>query len=291
MIIVISLLIFLWYHKYSLSSCFDINEESSILGKGFPVKLYFTKISSPRLFNRYLLSLWKSLKDISCFMYFCIVFLEGMAEMINMFGVSVFISSDLLSYKVPLVFGFLPVSFLFSLMSIFDCHWQPCFFVCTTSYVFVRTISFLIFIYLFTFACAGSLLLHGLFSSCDKQDIFFSYSAWAFHRSGFSCYGAQTLGRVGAIVATARLWSTGSIIVAQGLSCSVACGIFLDQGSNCVSCIGKQILYQWAAREAPHHFLSLDSLLHSFPYSPHQFWLPGADQMVNFFRKPPMPYL
>ena len=51
-------------------------------------------------------------------MYFFIVFLEGMAEMINMFGVALFISSDLLSYKVPLVFGFLPVSFLFSLMSI-----------------------------------------------------------------------------------------------------------------------------------------------------------------------------
>ena len=28
------------------------------------------------------------------------------------------------------------------------------------------------------------------------------------------------------------LWSTGSIVVAHELSCSVACGIFLDQGSN-----------------------------------------------------------
>ena len=28
------------------------------------------------------------------------------------------------------------------------------------------------------------------------------------------------------------LWSTGSIAVARRLICSVACGIFLDQGSN-----------------------------------------------------------
>ena len=29
-----------------------------------------------------------------------------------------------------------------------------------------------------------------------------------------------------------RLWNTGSIVVAHGLSHSVACGIILDQGSN-----------------------------------------------------------
>ena len=28
------------------------------------------------------------------------------------------------------------------------------------------------------------------------------------------------------------LWSTGSVVVAHGLSCSVACGIFLDLGLN-----------------------------------------------------------
>lgn len=91
----------------------------------------------------------------SCFMYFCTVFLEGMAEMINIFGVlSVFISFDLLSYKVRLVFGFLPVSFLFLMQSLIS-NWQPCFFVCTTSYVFACTVSFLILIYLFAFAWAG----------------------------------------------------------------------------------------------------------------------------------------
>ena len=37
------------------------------------------------------------------------------------------------------------------------------------------------------------------------------------------------------IVAAWGLWSTGSVVVAHGLSCSVACGIFPDQGSNLLS--------------------------------------------------------
>ena len=37
---------------------------------------------------------------------------------------------------------------------------------------------------------------------------------------GFSCCGAQALGT----------WA--SVVVAHGLSCSMACGIFLDQRSN-----------------------------------------------------------
>ena len=50
----------------------------------------------------------------------------------------------------------------------------------------------------------------GLLSSCGVQT----------SCSGFSCCGAQALG------------SQASAVVAQGLSCSVGCGIFLDQGSN-----------------------------------------------------------
>ena len=33
-------------------------------------------------------------------------------------------------------------------------------------------------------------------------------------------------------------------------SCSIAYGISLDQGLNLVSCIGRQILYHWATRDA-----------------------------------------
>ena len=34
------------------------------------------------------------------------------------------------------------------------------------------------------------------------------------------------------LVAEHRLWSSGSVVVVQGLSCSKACVIFLDQGLN-----------------------------------------------------------
>ena len=37
---------------------------------------------------------------------------------------------------------------------------------------------------------------------------------------------------MGSVVAVPGVWSTGSIVVSHGLSCSEACGIFLDQGSN-----------------------------------------------------------
>ena len=46
-----------------------------------------------------------------------------------------------------------------------------------------------------------------------------SCRAWASHCSGFSCHGAQALGCAGSVVA-------------HGLSCPAACGIFPDQGSN-----------------------------------------------------------
>ena len=34
----------------------------------------------------------------------------------------------------------------------------------------------------------------------------------------------------------------GSGVAVHGLSCPTACGIFLDQGSNLVPCIGRRIL-------------------------------------------------
>ena len=48
----------------------------------------------------------------------------------------------------------------------------------------------------------------------------------------FSCCGAQALGVQASVVVDPGLWSTGSMAVAHGPSCSKACGIFLDQGSN-----------------------------------------------------------
>ena len=56
---------------------------------------------------------------------------------------------------------------------------------------------FWIFIYLLIFGCAGSSLLHRFFSTCTKQGLRSSCSAWASHFSGFSCCRARALGRMG----------------------------------------------------------------------------------------------
>ena len=42
----------------------------------------------------------------------------------------------------------------------------------------------------------------------------------------------QQLWHTGSVVVACRLQSAGSVVVAHGLSCSTACGIFLDQGLN-----------------------------------------------------------
>ena len=44
--------------------------------------------------------------------------------------------------------------------------------------------------------------------------------------------GLQQLQRMGSVVGAPGLQSTGSIAVVHGLNCSIAYGIFLDQGSN-----------------------------------------------------------
>ena len=46
------------------------------------------------------------------------------------------------------------------------------------------------------------------------------------------------------VVVACGLQSTGSVVVADGLSCSEACGIFLDQGLNLC-------LLQWQADSLP----------------------------------------
>ena len=54
-----------------------------------------------------------------------------------------------------------------------------------------------IYIYIYKciyFGCAGSSLLHGLSSSCIKQELLSSCRAQSSHCSGFSCGKAQALG-------------------------------------------------------------------------------------------------
>ena len=47
-----------------------------------------------------------------------------------------------------------------------------------------------------------------------------------------SCCRAQPLGSRASVVASHGLQSMGSAVTAHGVSSSVACGIFLDRGSN-----------------------------------------------------------
>ena len=48
----------------------------------------------------------------------------------------------------------------------------------------------------------------------------------------FSCCGARAQGTRASVVVARGLWSADSVVMAHGLSCTAACGIFLDQGSN-----------------------------------------------------------
>ena len=84
--------------------------------------------------------------------------------------------------------------------------------------------------------CLGFSLVvvtRGLFSSC---------SVWASNFSGFSCCRAQTLGHV-------DFSSCSSHALEHRLNNCV--GSSRIRGQNYISCIGRQILYHWATREAP----------------------------------------
>ena len=49
---------------------------------------------------------------------------------------------------------------------------------------------------------------------------------------GSRVHGLQQLQYLGSAVMAPGVYSTGLVAVAHGLSCSAACGIFSDQGSN-----------------------------------------------------------
>ena len=81
------------------------------------------------------------------------------------------------------------------------------------------------FLYFFIFGYAKIFVTTQAFSSCDKRGLLSSCSAWDSHWSGFSSCGTQTLGLM------------GSVFVAHRLTCHLARGIFLGQGSNlCLLC-------------------------------------------------------
>ena len=88
----------------------------------------------------------------------------------------------------------------------------------------------------------------GLLPSCSGWSSLWRHlCCWALAR-GHAGFSSRTRGlsRCGSLAVEQR-----SIVMAHMLSCSVACGIFQDQGSKPnVSCISRWILYHWASREA-----------------------------------------
>ena len=125
---------------------------------------------------------------------------------------------------------------------------------------FLQLIFFhLLFIYLLFLAALGHRHCMRAFSSCGEQGlplivvhrlltVVASLVAehglqecrlpWLWHTCsvvvarGLQERGLQQLGHSGSVVVARGLQSAGSVVVAHGLSCSAACGIFLDQGSN-----------------------------------------------------------
>ena len=110
----------------------------------------------------------------------------------------------------------------------------------------------------FFWGCVGSLLLRAGFLQSRRAGATLRCGARASHCGGFSLLRStgskarrlQQLWHLGSVGVACRLQSTGSVVVANGLSCSEACGIFPDQGSNLCPCTGRRILNHCATREA-----------------------------------------
>ena len=83
-----------------------------------------------------------------------------------------------------------------------------------------------------------SLVLHRLLILETSHCGGFCFGAQAIDHLGFSSYGSRALEH--------RLSSC-----CHGLSCSRHVGCYQTRGGTSVSCIGRQILYGWATREAP----------------------------------------
>jgi len=110
------------------------------------------------------------------------------------------------------------------------------------------------YFYLLIYGCPGSSLLHGLFSSCRQRELFFVVRQSS-HCGGFSCCRAPTLGGMGfsnwgSQALEHRLTSVAQGLRGLGAPWHVGSSKIKDHQTR-VSCIGRQILYHWAIREAP----------------------------------------
>ena len=97
--------------------------------------------------------------------------------------------------------------------------------------------------------CAG----FSLQSMGSRRVGFSSCSTWAqqLWHAGPRAHRLQQLWHAGSAVVLRELQSTGSVVVVHGLSCSVACGIFPEQGLNPCPLHQQEILNHCATREVP----------------------------------------
>ena len=98
---------------------------------------------------------------------------------------------------------------------------------------------FLINLFIYLLAELGLCCCVWAFSSCGERRLLFVAVrglliavASLVVEHGLQVCGLQQLWHVGSVVVAHGLQSTGSVVVVHGLSCSAACGIFPDQGSN-----------------------------------------------------------
>ena len=109
---------------------------------------------------------------------------------------------------------------------------------CAVTWVYIFI--FLFFrIYFIFLAALGLRCCTRAFSSCDERGLLFvvlcvlliAVASLAVEH-GLQARGLQQLCRVDSVVVACELQSAGSVVVVHRLSCSTACGIFPDQGSN-----------------------------------------------------------
>ena len=89
------------------------------------------------------------------------------------------------------------------------------------------------------------------FSSCGQWGPLSGCGARASRCRGFSCCGARDLGTQTSVVASPRLGSSGSIVVATDLVAVWHVGFSWTGDWTPVSCSDRRIPSHWAAREAP----------------------------------------
>ena len=105
----------------------------------------------------------------------------------------------------------------------------------------------LLFICLFNFCRAGSLLLCMGFLYLRRAGAALHCGAWASHCRGFSCCGAQALGRT--CFRSYGLWAQWLQSVGSRVQVTQPVGSSKGRDRTHVSCVGRQILNHWTTRE------------------------------------------